>query len=217
MLLDLLERSVSLRRSRFRLLTWLTQLRSLSGSNNLISRKMGTYYMAVLLFKVYFKVRLPLPFFGREPSLTPASPLQLKSTALCKNLIKGIGAADLAPFSAYPIAHRVGLPWSRRQPRAKLTLPLQVSYLYYMGVFAFLREDYTEAEKQFCLALSLCHAKARRNIEFVLAFSLCQTSSSLTRSPLFRNPPGSSSTTSFLSFSSVASCPAKRPCASPSG
>lgn len=44
---------------------------------------------------------------------------QLKSTALCKNLIKGIGAADLAPFSTYPIAHRVSsrseavLPTSR--------------------------------------------------------------------------------------------------------
>ncbi|ORY90126.1 hypothetical protein BCR35DRAFT_299671 [Leucosporidium creatinivorum] len=100
------------------------------GSNNLMSRKMGTYYMAVLLFKVYFK---------------------LKSTALCKNLIKGIGAADLAPFGAYPVAHRV-------------------SYLYYMGVFAFLREDYTEAEKQFCSALSLCHAKARRNIELILDY-----------------------------------------------
>ena len=43
---------------------------------------------------------------------------------------------------------------------------LQVTYLYYMGVFAFLREDYAEAEMQFCSALSLCHAKARRNIEW---------------------------------------------------
>jgi hypothetical protein len=50
------------------------------------SRKMGTYYMATLLFKTYFK---------------------LKSTALCKNIIKGIGAADLAPFDRYPLAHQV--------------------------------------------------------------------------------------------------------------
>lgn len=56
MLLGLLERSVSVRRSFFSLLISLTPLLSLSGSNNLTSRKMGTYYMAVLLFKVYFKV-----------------------------------------------------------------------------------------------------------------------------------------------------------------
>ena len=47
---------------------------------------MGTYYMATLLFKTYFK---------------------LKSTALCKNIIKGIGAADLAPFDRFPLAHQV--------------------------------------------------------------------------------------------------------------
>lgn len=41
----------------------------------------------------------------------------------------------------------------------------QVSFLYYMGVFAFLREDYDDAEKQFLQALSKVHFKARRNIE----------------------------------------------------
>lgn len=91
------------------------------------SRKMGTYYMATLLFKVYF---------------------QLKSTALCKNIIRGIKAANLAPFEAYPVAHRT-------------------TYLYYMGVFAFLREDYGEAEASFIQALNLIHKKASRNIESV--------------------------------------------------
>lgn len=92
------------------------------------SRKMGTYYMAVLLFKVYFR---------------------LKSTALCKNLIKGIGAVELAPFEQYPLSH-------------------QVPFMYYMGVFAFLREDYAEAEAKFVEALTLCHARADRNVESVL-------------------------------------------------
>lgn len=72
--------------------------------------------------------------------------MQLHSTALCKNLIKGIEAADLAPFAQYPIAHRI-------------------TYNYYLGVFAFLREDYKEAETKFLLALSKCTIKSPRNIE----------------------------------------------------
>lgn len=47
---------------------------------------MGTYYMANLLFKVYFK---------------------LNSTSLCKNLINGIAHAGLASFETYPASHRV--------------------------------------------------------------------------------------------------------------
>jgi hypothetical protein len=101
------------------------------------------------------------------------------------------------------------------QRRAQLTRPHQVSYLYYMGVFAFLREDYAEAEKQFCSALSLCHAKARRNIEFVLFPSL--PFSVTANVPLITlNVPDSSSTTSFPSYSSAASSRARRLSASPS-
>ncbi|KAK4055163.1 COP9 signalosome (CSN) subunit [Microbotryomycetes sp. JL201] len=100
------------------------------GADNRTSRKMGTYYMAVLMFKTYIKLR---------------------STALCKNLVRGIGAADLAPFEAYPSSH-------------------QVAYLYYMGVFAFLREDYTDAEKNLLAALSKVHSRSTRNIEQVWRF-----------------------------------------------
>ncbi|GAA5954034.1 hypothetical protein JCM21900_005386 [Sporobolomyces salmonicolor] len=91
------------------------------------SRKMGTYYLATLLFKTYFK---------------------LNSTALCKNIIRGIGAADLPPLSSFPRAH-------------------QVTYTFYMGVFAFLREDYDEAEKKFTEALGMTHVKMKRNIELI--------------------------------------------------
>lgn len=41
-----------------------------------------------------------------------------------------------------------------------------------MGVFAFLREDYAEAENMFLYSLVLCHHKARRNIEYVSSLSL---------------------------------------------
>ncbi|GAA6040960.1 hypothetical protein JCM8097_000512 [Rhodosporidiobolus ruineniae] len=99
-------------------------------SDMLASRKMGTYYLATLLFKVYFR---------------------LNSTALCRNLIRGIGAADLPPLSAFPRAH-------------------QVTYTYYMGVFAFLREDYGEAERKFQEALEGCHRKMKDNITLILDY-----------------------------------------------
>lgn len=94
------------------------------------SRKMGTYYLATLLFKTYFK---------------------LNSTALCRNIIRGIGAADLPPLESFPRAH-------------------QVTYQYYMAVFAFLREDYSEAERRFKVALEQCHHRMKRNIELILDY-----------------------------------------------
>ncbi|POY70566.1 hypothetical protein BMF94_6481 [Rhodotorula taiwanensis] len=94
------------------------------------SRKMGTYYLATLLFKTYFR---------------------LNSTALCRNIIRGINAADLPMLAEFPLAH-------------------QVTYRYYMAVFAFLREDYTEAEKGFRDALALCHHRMKRNIELILDY-----------------------------------------------
>lgn len=50
---------------------------------------------------------------------------------------------------------------------AEFPLAHQVTYRYYMAVFAFLREDYTEAEKGFRDALALCHHRMKRNIECV--------------------------------------------------
>ncbi|GAA5899076.1 hypothetical protein JCM6882_004611 [Rhodosporidiobolus microsporus] len=94
------------------------------------SRKKGTYYLATLLFKTYF---------------------QLNSTALCRNIIRGIGAVDLPPLSTFDKAH-------------------QVTYTYYMGVFAFLREDYGEAERLFTNALAETHRKVGRNIDRILDY-----------------------------------------------
>ncbi|KAL8286185.1 hypothetical protein RQP46_004673 [Phenoliferia psychrophenolica] len=94
------------------------------------SRKMGTYYMAVLLFKTYFR---------------------LKSTALCKNIVKGIRASELPPLEHYPAAH-------------------QVAYNYYLGVFAFLREDYLEAEQHFLSSLSMIKSTSYKNIDFILDY-----------------------------------------------
>ncbi|KAK4057714.1 COP9 signalosome (CSN) subunit [Microbotryomycetes sp. JL221] len=100
------------------------------GADNTTSRKMGVYFMAVIMFKTYIKLR---------------------STALCKNLVRGIAAADLAPFETYPRSH-------------------QVAYLYYMGLFSFLREDYIEAENNLLSALNKIHFKSNRNIELILNY-----------------------------------------------
>ncbi|GAA5834958.1 hypothetical protein JCM3766R1_002053 [Sporobolomyces carnicolor] len=94
------------------------------------SRKMGTYYLATLLFKTYFK---------------------LNSTALCKNIIRGIHAAELPTLDKYPRAHQTG-------------------YNYYLGVFAFLREDYKDAEARFIDCLEGIHRKASRNISLILDY-----------------------------------------------
>ncbi len=107
--------------------------------------------MANLLFKVYFK---------------------LNSTSLCKNLTNGIKHSELAPFESYPASHRVSQPGSVR-PELTLQLSanrqsdclLQTTYLYYLGLFAFLKEDYAEAEKLFFQSLSLCHKKYNKNVE----------------------------------------------------
>lgn len=64
--------------------------------------------MATLLFKTYIKVRTVLTCF-RQLLIVRVFLMQLRSTALCKNLIRGIGAADLAPFQMYPLSHQVSL------------------------------------------------------------------------------------------------------------
>lgn len=46
----------------------------------------------------------------------------------------------------------------------------QVGYRYYMGVFAFLREDYKIAETEFEFCLSNIKAGSTRQIEYVLPF-----------------------------------------------
>lgn len=47
---------------------------------------------------------------------------------------------------------------------------LQVTYHYYMGVFAFLREDYTEAESLFLQSLRMTHIQSARNIELTFDY-----------------------------------------------
>lgn len=86
--------------------------------------------MASLLFKIYFK---------------------LKSTALCKNVIRGVDNAGLLDGFQVPVAHRV-------------------TYRYYMGVLSFLQEDYEKAEDHLSFAFNNCHRNKRRNRDLIMNY-----------------------------------------------
>ncbi|KAF2017735.1 hypothetical protein BU24DRAFT_420785 [Aaosphaeria arxii CBS 175.79] len=95
------------------------------------SRKWGTYYVANLLFKTYFK---------------------LKNVSLSKNVVRSIEAQnDLPDFKVYPAAHRT-------------------TYKYYVGVLAFLQEDYTKAESCLTDAWNMCLPDSMKNQELILTY-----------------------------------------------
>ncbi|KAI3623437.1 COP9 signalosome (CSN) subunit [Malassezia furfur] len=94
------------------------------------SKKWGAYAIAGQLFRLYFR---------------------LKSTALCKNVLRALHAADLPPLDAYPRADRV-------------------TFAYYVGRLAFLDEDYTKAESSLAAALAEVPARATRHVERILLY-----------------------------------------------
>ncbi|WFD03756.1 COP9 signalosome (CSN) subunit [Malassezia obtusa] len=94
------------------------------------SKKWGAYAVANRLLRVYFSLR---------------------STALCKNVLRALGAAELPPLEAYPRAERV-------------------TFDYYVGRLAFLDEDYTTAETRLAAALGAAPARATRHIERILVY-----------------------------------------------
>lgn len=89
------------------------------------NRKYGTYYIATLLFRTYFR---------------------LNSISLCKNIIRTIDVASSSPdmptLDLFPKAH-------------------QVSYRYYVGVYAFLDERYEDALTHLSSAYGTCLAGPR--------------------------------------------------------
>ncbi|KAI9601015.1 hypothetical protein H4Q26_000812 [Puccinia striiformis f. sp. tritici PST-130] len=94
------------------------------------TKKLGVLYMASLLFKIYFK---------------------LNSTALCKNVIRGVENAGLSDGFQIPIAHRV-------------------TYRYYMGVLSFLQEDYEKAEEHLYFAFNNCHRNKHKNRNLIMNY-----------------------------------------------
>lgn len=95
-----------------------------------VSRKLGAYAVVNLICKAYFR---------------------LNKTSLCKNIVRALDAAAIAPLESFP----------RKD---------QVTFHFYMGVLAFLDEHYASAEQHLALAFNQCHAPARHNQELILQF-----------------------------------------------
>ncbi|KAK0547578.1 COP9 signalosome (CSN) subunit [Tilletia horrida] len=94
------------------------------------SRKWGTYEVVGLIFRVYFK---------------------LKTSHLCKNIIRALNAADIPPLEAFPRAH-------------------QVTFRYYIGVLAFQGEEYPKAEQELQWCLNNCLTVATHNQQMILTY-----------------------------------------------
>lgn len=76
---------------------------------------------------------------------------KLRSLGLCRNILRAIGAADLPDFEKFPRAQRV-------------------TFKYYVGVLAFLNEDYATAEIDLDYAFQQCHKEAYHNQEMILRY-----------------------------------------------
>ncbi|CBQ73877.1 related to CSN12-COP9 signalosome (CSN) subunit [Sporisorium reilianum SRZ2] len=76
---------------------------------------------------------------------------RLKSVALCRNILRAISAAALPDLAHFPKSQ-------------------QVTFRYYVGVLAFLNEEYDRAERELDAALAMCHRSARANQALILTY-----------------------------------------------
>ena len=78
---------------------------------------------------------------------------KLNSISLSKNILRSIQASntDMPPLEAFPRSHIV-------------------TFKYYVGVIAFLEEDYITAAEHLSQALQLCQRSAAKNRELILTY-----------------------------------------------
>ncbi|THH11476.1 hypothetical protein EW145_g621 [Phellinidium pouzarii] len=77
---------------------------------------------------------------------------RVKRIALSRNILRALEAnKDIPPLSSYPRAH-------------------QVTYRYYIGVIAFLNEDFEKAEQELTYSFYNCHADAQMNQQRILSY-----------------------------------------------
>ena len=81
---------------------------------------------------------------GADQDCGSPSPLQLKSLPLCRNILRALTAADLPALERFPRAERV-------------------TFKYYLGVLAFLGEEYGKAETELWNAFVNCSGRAAHN------------------------------------------------------
>ncbi|TKY84548.1 hypothetical protein EX895_006450 [Sporisorium graminicola] len=78
---------------------------------------------------------------------------RLKSVSLCRNILRAISAAALPDLAHFPKSQ-------------------QVTFRYYVGVLAFLNEEYDRAEGELEAALRACHRGAELNQALILTYLL---------------------------------------------
>lgn len=76
---------------------------------------------------------------------------KLDKLSLTKNVLRAVEVSELPPLQYFPKAHIV-------------------TWRYYLGVIAFMGEDYMTAETELREALRLCHRAAARNVELILTY-----------------------------------------------
>ncbi|SNX85963.1 probable Protein CSN12 homolog [Melanopsichium pennsylvanicum] len=76
---------------------------------------------------------------------------RLKSISLCRNILRAISAAQLPDLGVFPKSQ-------------------QVTFKYYLGVLAFLNEEYDKAEVELGMALRMCHKDAEINQALILTY-----------------------------------------------
>lgn len=76
---------------------------------------------------------------------------RLKSVSLCRNILRALNAAALPPLESFAKSQ-------------------QVTFRYYVGVLAFLNEEYERAETELSAALAMCHRSATTNQALILTY-----------------------------------------------
>ncbi|CCG83417.1 Putative uncharacterized protein [Taphrina deformans PYCC 5710] len=76
---------------------------------------------------------------------------KLNKLSLTKNVLRAVEVSELPDLSFFPKAH-------------------VVTWKYYLGVIAFMNEDYTKAETELSDALAKCTRDAKRNMELILSY-----------------------------------------------
>lgn len=76
---------------------------------------------------------------------------RLNKLSLTKNVLRAVEVSQLPELRYFPKAH-------------------QVTWKYYLGVIAFMNEDYPLAQTKLSEALSMCTRNARGNVELILSY-----------------------------------------------
>ncbi|EMR11194.1 hypothetical protein PNEG_00786 [Pneumocystis murina B123] len=76
---------------------------------------------------------------------------KINKFSLSKNILRAIEVSEMPPLECFPKSH-------------------VVTYKYYLGVSAFLNEEYAVAEAELMASLELCERKSAKNLKLILTY-----------------------------------------------